>query len=76
MSCRKIEVHPGGKLSFLGTLAYNQLKNIKEPKIVYIMAGIPDICDRQKDKFLHYEENNFPVSDCEDVIHQKIVNFK
>ncbi|CAG2217159.1 unnamed protein product [Mytilus edulis] len=57
ISCREIFIKPGGKLEDLAQIAFSKLKSIKEKKIVYIMAGIPDICTRVKS--LGYEESYF-----------------
>ena len=62
LRCEEIFVKPGGKLFDLSKLALERLKHISSHKIVYIMAGIPDICSRNKNKLINYEENWFDMS--------------
>ncbi|CAC5417671.1 unnamed protein product [Mytilus coruscus] len=49
------------KLEELANIAYQRLHTVQEPKIVYIMAGIPDICI--KSKAPAYEESFYNLDD-------------
>lgn len=44
-------------------MAYHKLKNVTGFKIVYIMAGIPDISCRRKNRAIPYEESWFENND-------------
>ncbi|CAC5373752.1 unnamed protein product [Mytilus coruscus] len=59
--CKEIFVKPGAKLEELANIAYQRLHTVQEPKIVYIMAGIPDICI--KSKAPAYEESFYNLDD-------------
>jgi hypothetical protein len=41
---KQVNILPGGTYSKLCDLAEKQLRNNTYPKIVYFIAGIPDIC--------------------------------
>lgn len=60
--CKEIFVKPGAKLNELCKIAYRMLKSSQQIKIVYIMAGIPDICTKIKDPVQNYEECYFDQS--------------
>lgn len=48
---------PGGTYGQLCDLAEKQLRNSDRPKIVYFVAGIPDICTLVRNKSERYEES-------------------
>jgi hypothetical protein len=52
-----VNILPGGTYSKLCDLAEKQLRNNTDPKIVYFIAGIPDICTLTRDKKQKYEES-------------------
>jgi hypothetical protein len=44
VKCKQVNILPGGTYSTLCDLAEKQLRKNTDPKIVYFIAGIPDIC--------------------------------
>ena len=57
LKVRYIHVLPGGKLKTLCDIAYRKLHFVPGKKIVYFVAGIPDICSLDRKKFENYEES-------------------
>jgi hypothetical protein len=57
VKCKQVNIPPGGTYSKLCDLAEKQLRNNTDPKIVYFIAGIPDICTLTRDKKQKYEES-------------------
>ena len=57
VKCKQVNILPGGTYSKLCDLAEKQLRNNTDPKIVYFIAGIPDICTLTRDKKEKYEES-------------------
>jgi hypothetical protein len=57
VKCKQVNILPGGTYSKLCDLAEKQLRNNTDPKIVYFIAGIPDICTLTRDKKQNYEES-------------------
>ena len=57
VKCKQVNILPGGTYSKLCDLAEKQLRNNTDPKIVYFIAGIPDICTLTRDKKQKYEES-------------------
>jgi hypothetical protein len=57
VKCKHVNILPGGTYSKLCDLAEKQLRNNTDPKIVYLIAGIPDICTLTQDKKQKYEES-------------------
>ncbi|CAG2188178.1 unnamed protein product [Mytilus edulis] len=55
--CKTLRVVPGGKLETLCKYAYDDLKDIDGLKIVYFIAGIPDICSLERNRRSNYEES-------------------
>ena len=55
--CKTLRVVPGGKLETLCKYAYEDLKDIDGLKIVYFIAGIPDICSLERNRRSNYEES-------------------
>ena len=54
---------PGGKLKQQCEIAANDLVFLNGPKIVYFLAGIPDICTLVRDNQAKYEENFLNMSE-------------
>ncbi|XP_063417676.1 uncharacterized protein LOC134721030 isoform X3 [Mytilus trossulus] len=67
--CKEIFVKPGAKLEELANFAYQRLHAVQQPKIVYIMAGIPDICT--KTKAPAYEESFYNLEDNDKLLTMK-----
>jgi hypothetical protein len=44
VKCKQVNILPGGTYSTPCDLAEKQLRNNTDPKIVFFIAGIPDIC--------------------------------
>ena len=57
VKCKQVNILPGGTFSKLCDLAEKQPCNNTDPKIVYFIAGIPDICTLTRDKKQKYEES-------------------
>lgn len=57
VKCKQVNNLPGGTYSKLCDLAEKQLRKNTDPKIVYFIAGIPDICTVIRDKKEKYEES-------------------
>ena len=59
IACMDVCVKSGGKLRDLCQLAISRLNGDLSGKIIYFVAGIPDICTltRKKDRFSIYEES-------------------
>lgn len=57
VKCKQVNILPGGTYHKLCDLAEKQLRNNIDPKIVYYIAGIPDICTLTRDKKEKYEES-------------------
>jgi hypothetical protein len=54
---KQVNILSGGTYSKLCDLTEKQLRNNTDPKIVYFIAGIPDICTLTRDKKQRYEES-------------------
>lgn len=81
INCEYIEVIPGGKLNVLCDIAYKKLKNVEGRKLVYFVAGIPDICTLDKIRKHKYEESYLKQIELKDHIQRiksvlKRVEFK
>lgn len=63
IKCRCIQVIPGGKLKYLCDLAFDQLRYVQGEKLVYFIAGIPDICTKERDKKHNYDESYLQLRD-------------
>ena len=58
VKCKQVNILPGGTYNIANCdLAEKQLRNNTDPKIVYFIAGIPDICTLSRDKKQKYEES-------------------
>ena len=57
VDCESIVVVPGGKLRTLCNMAFDKLKHVEGQKLVYFVAGIPDICSLERDRMDNYEES-------------------
>ncbi|CAC5391273.1 unnamed protein product [Mytilus coruscus] len=57
VDCKHVNIVPGGTYDRLCSLAEKRLHNIVHPKIVYFVAGIPDICSLMRIKNEKYEES-------------------
>lgn len=62
VNCKSLRVVPGGKLRQLCEFAVEELSSVQGPKIVYFIAGIPDICTLNRDRKSNYEENFLDMS--------------
>ena len=56
VKCKQVNNLPGGTYSQRCDLAEKQLRNNTDPKIVYFIAGIPDIGTLTREKKEKYEE--------------------
>ena len=50
MACREVHVKPGGKLNDLCQVAISRIGKDMCNKIIYFIAGIPDICTMERKK--------------------------
>ena len=50
MACREVHVKPGGKLNDLCQVAISRIGKDMCNKIIYFIAGIPDICTMKRKK--------------------------
>ena len=59
MACHEVHVKPGGKLNDLYRVAISRIGKDMCNKIVYFIAGIPDICTMKWKKYRYhtYEES-------------------
>ncbi|CAG2226862.1 unnamed protein product [Mytilus edulis] len=57
VDCKQVNIIPGGTYDRLCSLAEKRLHNVVHPKIVYFVAGIPDICSLVRIKNEKYEES-------------------
>ena len=59
MACHEVHVKPGGKLNDLCQVAISRIGKDMSDKIIYFIAGIPDICTmiRKKYRYYRYEES-------------------
>lgn len=57
INCRKFTVVPGGKFQKLGDIAFKDLNVVDGVKLVYFIAGIPDICTLVRKSEPKYEES-------------------
>jgi hypothetical protein len=57
VKCKQVNILSGGTYSQLCDLVEKHLPNNIGPKIVYFIAGIPDICTLTRDKKQKYEES-------------------
>ncbi|CAC5372606.1 unnamed protein product [Mytilus coruscus] len=57
VDCKQVNIITGGTYDRLCSLAEKRLHNIVHPKIVYFVAGIPDICSLVRIKNEKYEES-------------------
>ena len=62
VNCRFLRVIPGGKLRQLCEMAADDLVSVQGLRIVYFLAGIPDICSLKRDRKTKYEENFLDIS--------------
>jgi hypothetical protein len=61
MACHEVHVKPGGKLNDLCQVAISRIGKDMCNKIIYFIAGIPDICTMKRKKYRYryhmYEES-------------------
>jgi hypothetical protein len=50
MACHEVHVKPGGKLNDLCQVAISRIGKDMCNKIIYFIAGIPDICTMKRKK--------------------------
>lgn len=76
INCQYVHSKPGGKLIKLCEIAKNTLKNVDEDKIVYFIAGIPDICALDKNREQNYQESYLKLKDENGKIIDHVAKFK
>jgi hypothetical protein len=73
MACHEVHVKPGGKLNDLCQVAISRIGKDMCNKIIYFIAGIPDICTMKRKNTYRYHkyEESFLELEIDDVSNMK-----